>query len=762
MRIPRVVRRPRRDALLRSGALCVALTLAPQAPDASAAPVPRQPPDTVLAAAESAIRGGRPWQATELLDSLLRHSRTRPPNVVLVAARAAAGWGGWSRVERLLQGAGWLDSFNGEGHALLARAALESGRTNAALDHARRSVVGAVGISSGPRFVTLGRAWDRLDQRDSAAAAYRRAADLIPELRDWLTLRATGVTDNARDRATLLSTISLPAARLRIRWTEALGRDRAGHPLEAARLYDSLGDRLAAFRLRLEGTPPEARTGLRAELIQALASFDANQARDAIILIDRHLAPLTPKEQLAVARRAALASSPERTVTGFRAADRQGLLNEEDRFRFGTALVSTGEHQEAIRQFARVTGQEWGGRAAYQSARTRMVMGRTDLAIPALREVAETFQADPEAAGTARFLLGDLLTDRGEDSAARAAFLELGDRHPSNRFAATARLRAALTAFRTGAPRQAAAELDLLRQGGSEAAAASYWAGRAWLAAGDTTTATARWNSALSSGNEYYALRAAQALGRPGWTAPTGQQSTSALPGLAAALSRVDRLADLGMRVEAGQEYDWINTEAGRSTPLLVGAARTLDSAGRPHRAVRFAIRAQGQGTATDSLLIRLLYPLPHAETVVSEARRNAIDPLLVASIIRQESAFDPEANSRAGARGLMQVMPAVGVAEAGTIPIEDFDPVLLYQPEVNLLLGTRHLAGTLRKYRTVEQALAAYNAGGSRVTRWLQTPGLAEDPALFVERIPVTETRDYVRRIVVDLARYRVLYPSP
>ncbi len=769
MRILSRTRRPSRDALVRSGALSGALALALLAPEvASAAPGLRQGPEqrrepgTVIAAAESAILAGRPWLATELLDSLLRDPGTRTPRTVLATARAAAGWRGWSRVERLLQGATWLDSLDGEGHALLARAALESGRTNAALDHARRSVVGTVGSSSGSRFVTLGRAWDRLDQRDSAAVAYRRAADLIPELRDWLTLRAAGVTDSARDRATLLGTVSLPAARLRIRWTEALGRDRAGHPLEAARLYDSLGDRLTAFRLRLDGTPPDARAGLRAELIQALASLDASQARDAISLVDRELAPLTPTEQLIVARRAVVVGPPERTVIGFRAADRQGLLHEEDRFRYAIALVSAGQYQEAIRQFARVTGKEWGGRAAYQSARTRMVMGRTDLAIPALRAVAETHQGDPEAAGTALFLLGDLLTDRGKDSAARATFLELGGRHPTNRFAATARLRAALTAFRAGVPRQAAAELDLLRVGGPEAAAASYWAGRAWLAAGDTTTAKARWHSALSSGDEYYTLLAAQSLGLPGWTAPTGQRSTSALPGLAAALSRVDLLIDLGMPVEAGQEYDWINTEARRSTRLLVGAARTLDSAGRPHRAVRFAIRAQGQGAGADNLLARLLYPLPHAETVVAEAGRNAIDPLLVASIIRQESAFDPDATSRAGARGLMQVMPAVGVAEARTIPIEDFDPVLLYQPEVNLLLGTRQLAETLRKYRTMEQALAAYNAGGSRVTRWLQTPGVADDGTLFVERIPLTETRDYVRRIVVALARYRVLYPSP
>jgi len=100
--------------------------------------------------------------------------------------------------------------------------------------------------------------------------------------------------------------------------------------------------------------------------------------------------------------------------------------------------------------------------------------------------------------------------------------------------------------------------------------------------------------------------------------------------------------------------------------------------------------------------------------------------------------------------------------AGARAVGLGDWDPVLLYEPDVNLRLGTRHLAAETRRYQRLEHVLAAYNAGGSRVERWLRTPGVDDDAELFVERIPYVETRDYVRRVLVNLERYRALYAVP
>ena len=116
-------------------------------------------------------------------------------------------------------------------------------------------------------------------------------------------------------------------------------------------------------------------------------------------------------------------------------------------------------------------------------------------------------------------------------------------------------------------------------------------------------------------------------------------------------------------------------------------------------------------------------------------AERRRLDPALVAALIRQESSFEPRATSRAGARGLMQIMPAVGRQLAAGEDYHIWDAELLYQPDVSLELGTTHLAGLLSGYAHVSHALAAYNAGSSRAKRWLEKPG-TDDPEVFVERI--------------------------
>jgi soluble lytic murein transglycosylase len=136
------------------------------------------------------------------------------------------------------------------------------------------------------------------------------------------------------------------------------------------------------------------------------------------------------------------------------------------------------------------------------------------------------------------------------------------------------------------------------------------------------------------------------------------------------------------------------------------------------------------------------------------------VDPLLAAAIVRQESAFDPNARSVADARGLMQVLPRVGAVLARGEGLRDWDPAVLYQGELNLHFGLLHLAQILKRSPRLEVALAAYNAGATAANQWLALPG-ARDPEVFIERVQFAETRDYVRRILRNLAIYRALYPD-
>ena len=170
------------------------------------------------------------------------------------------------------------------------------------------------------------------------------------------------------------------------------------------------------------------------------------------------------------------------------------------------------------------------------------------------------------------------------------------------------------------------------------------------------------------------------------------------------------------------------------------------------------ARRALERGAPASAPLYRILYPVTQEAVLRTASRARELDPALVAALIRQESNFTPRATSGAGARGLMQVMPSVGAAIARSMGLPFWDPVLLYQPDVNVEIGTRHLATALRRYDNPALALAAYNAGDSRVRRW-RTLGGAGDVELFIERIPFVETRDYVRIVLLNRELYRTLY---
>jgi soluble lytic murein transglycosylase len=141
------------------------------------------------------------------------------------------------------------------------------------------------------------------------------------------------------------------------------------------------------------------------------------------------------------------------------------------------------------------------------------------------------------------------------------------------------------------------------------------------------------------------------------------------------------------------------------------------------------------------------------------EAAEHDLDPHLLAALIRQESTFRTAVVSGAGAQGLMQLMPATARELARRVGIP-WDERFLSVGPVNLHLGATHLASLMRTYRgDVIAALAAYNAGGRPVARWLRYPE-ANDPPMFVERIPYVETRGYVRSVLRNWALYQGLYP--
>jgi soluble lytic murein transglycosylase len=143
---------------------------------------------------------------------------------------------------------------------------------------------------------------------------------------------------------------------------------------------------------------------------------------------------------------------------------------------------------------------------------------------------------------------------------------------------------------------------------------------------------------------------------------------------------------------------------------------------------------------------------------IKEEAKRYGIDPYIAAGLIRQESVFDPNAISRVGARGLMQVMPATGQLVSkrqgsGTITAAD-----LYNPVLNIKLGMNYLAQVIGQFGRIEYAAAAYNAGPSRAQKWIAERG-SMDIEDWIETIPFSETRGYVQGVLRYAANYRRLY---
>ncbi len=220
-------------------------------------------------------------------------------------------------------------------------------------------------------------------------------------------------------------------------------------------------------------------------------------------------------------------------------------------------------------------------------------------------------------------------------------------------------------------------------------------------------------------------------------------------------LSLIQGLVAAGAWDEAAEEILTLRIDAGRRPEKRLAMVRVLAEAGQYRRAmleVESLVRALGgpaDVVAMPALAARLLYPRFYAPLVEESSRREGVDARLVLAVIREESRFQKDAVSGAGAHGLMQIMPATGAHVAKSMGIDDFRRESLRDPAVNIALGTRYLKDLLATYGGRKHlALAGYNAGPGNANRWLRQSADAEDD-LFVERIAFRETRNYVKRVL-------------
>lgn len=159
--------------------------------------------------------------------------------------------------------------------------------------------------------------------------------------------------------------------------------------------------------------------------------------------------------------------------------------------------------------------------------------------------------------------------------------------------------------------------------------------------------------------------------------------------------------------------------------------------------------------------ILKKIFPIQYNQSVIKYSTKYNVDPYIIYSIIRVESKFNPYAKSNKGASGLMQITPQTGEYIAALLNIDMFDESLLYNPDFNIQLGCFYFSKLYSDFNAdINCALAAYNGGSGNVTKWISTNDAGEK-FLDVNKIPFSETKNYVLRVKKTYNIYKFLYES-
>ncbi len=154
----------------------------------------------------------------------------------------------------------------------------------------------------------------------------------------------------------------------------------------------------------------------------------------------------------------------------------------------------------------------------------------------------------------------------------------------------------------------------------------------------------------------------------------------------------------------------------------------------------------------------KLIYPFHYHDEIVKAGETYSFEPHFIAALIYVESKFYKNAVSQRGARGLMQIMPQTALWITGELKWPDFHSDLLFDPVVNINLGTWYLGNLRQEFGDLNLVLAAYNAGRGNVLRWVDE-GIWNGDLQDLDSVPFKETRDYIRKFWKIYTRYKILY---
>lgn len=451
----------------------------------------------------------------------------------------------------------------------------------------------------------------------------------------------------------------------------------------------------------------------------------------------------------------------------------------EARLRAALSLYNLGGAGTACKELARLGGAPPALEGEFRSLRARCDVraGRWERAHTDLAYLAAYFSATPEYK-TALLAAAKTAWVQGQTERARDYYRDFLAAFPSDHSTAIAHWRLAWLAYTEDDHPWAARLMEEHLKRFPESPYGShalYW--RARLAVNDEPltrhlleTLVARTPRDYLAGPAREWLRRLQGApagdgdALPAWAEHLPRRPLQKAPGslppvLRHRAAKAEVLERLGLPDFAGRELDHALLQSSHPE-LHLARARVAFRQQRYARATEILRRAHPfyRSYRLEELpreAWELMFPLLYWDAIRREARRQRIDPYLVAALIRQESRFEKQAISSAGALGLMQLMPRTAryLARNRRLSVER-----ITDPDLNIRLGVRYLARLLRRFNgSLEKTVAAYNGGGTRVARWARE--FPRDPAEFVESIPVTQTREFVHKVLRNYHFYRDLY---
>jgi|GEM_PF-269803 len=456
-------------------------------------------------------------------------------------------------------------------------------------------------------------------------------------------------------------------------------------------------------------------------------------------------------------------------------------LTDRALFLSARALFQDGRYESARERCRRLLSgsdrSDWLTSSRFLMARCDEGEGLTGQAIEQYRRFAKTYPWS-RLADDALWRLARILERDGDLAGAEKEYWNLSQRYGSRKNASLALWRAGMYALYrgdTGTARNRLRRLVASRTGGDYADGALYWIARTYAGAGDRRQAALQMEKVIrSSGEGYYADLAGSWLGTgSGAEIPDHEPLTDILAGMKE-ISPAELTDDLRIRMHKGRQLVHLGLlsrarpelkavhEAAHDHPQAVKELLGLyEDYQLPADALRLAVSLQQRRpqSRVRQAAQYFLYPLAYAQLVEDEAEAAGLDPFLILALMRTESLFDHLAISPAGARGLMQIMPATGREIAARMGASGGEGVNLYDPQWSIRMGVHYLGQQIQAYDgQVQFALAAYNAGPGNTNRWLKRlPGI--DPELFVELIDFGETRQFIKKVLAAQSRYRKVW---